>query len=75
MSIEDEITREVRFTDYGVRTDIQHVVAVTKGHDGKPVAIVRAPWIDGDMDEPGMLRSLAACLNAAADEMEGAGRV
>jgi hypothetical protein len=76
MTIADEITREVIFTDYNCREDARIEVVVTL-HAGKPVSMVRHPEYQtakplalDDMREPDLLRSYAACFAAAAEEME-----
>lgn len=67
MSTPIEITREITFTDYACADDCRHEVTIFARPDGKSVAVLNVPW--EEMDEPDMLRSLAKCLNAAADEL------
>lgn len=74
MTIANEITREVVFTDYNCQENVRLEVVVMQ-HNGKPIAVARFPNGPGalvldDIAEPDVLRSYAACLNAAADEME-----
>lgn len=76
MTIADEITREVVFSDHACSIDARIEVAVSL-HNAKPIANVRMPKYPcihlatfQDVTEPDLLRSYAACLNAAADEME-----
>ena len=76
MSIQDEITREVVFTDYGCSNDTRIEVVVTL-RDGKPEANIRHPMhpnislaFADDIKEPDLLRSYGYLMLAAADEME-----
>lgn len=73
ISIVDEITREVIFTDYHCAEPLRVEISVTQ-HQGRPVATMRIPEgttaIVEDIREPDLLRSYAACLLAAAYEME-----
>lgn len=76
MSIQDEITREVVFTDYGCSNDARIEVVVSMS-DGKPVVNIRHPMYPNvsmafadDIKEPDLLRSYARSMLAAADEME-----
>ena len=67
---DEEITREVVFTDYNLCEDDRHTVCLSRRRcDGKLVAIVNCQWTANETDDHEMLRSLAACLNLAADEM------
>lgn len=67
------ITREVLFTDYSCADECRPSVSVTEGHDGRRVGLVRlrAGDIPHEERDPWVLRILAQCLLAAADEMEG----
>lgn len=67
MSTTMVITREITFTDYACADDRRHAVTLCTRPDGKSVAVLDLPW--DEMDDPYMLRSLASCLNAAADEL------
>lgn len=76
MSIQDEITREVVFTDYNISNDYRIEVVVSM-HMGKPLANFRMPEypnqqrrLPDDINEPDLLRSYAHAMLAAADEME-----
>lgn len=76
MSIADDITREVAFTDYSISNDYRIEVVVSM-HMGKPLAIIRMPeypnratGFPDDITEPDLLRSYAHAMLAAADEME-----
>lgn len=69
-AILEGISREIVFTDYAVREDDRHTVTIASRLDGTPAALVNLNWRDLEQTEPDMLRSLAACLLAAADEME-----
>lgn len=76
MSIQDEITREVVFTDYNISNDYRIEVVVSM-HMGKPQANVRMPeypnhktGFPDDIAEPDLLRSYAHAMLAVADEME-----
>src|SRR5574337_1303711 len=69
-AIREGISREIVFTDYAVREDDRHTVTIASRLDGTPAARVNLNWRDLEQTEPDMLRSLAACLLAAADEME-----
>lgn len=77
MSIQDEITREVVFTDYDIRNDYRIEVVVSMHMGGKPHASFRMPEYPNqqmrfpdDINEPDLLRSYAHAMLAAADEME-----
>lgn len=67
------VTREVVFTDYDCREDARPAVSLSRRADGGLVALVLLTpgSIPHEETEPDMLRSLAACLMAAAEEMEG----
>lgn len=76
MSIADEITREVVFTDYECANDARIEVVVTKTASG-PICNIRMPSFPtasfagaDDIKEPDVLRGYAHCLLMAADEME-----
>ncbi len=76
MSIADDITREVAFTDYSIRNDYRIEVVVSM-HLDKLLALVRMPeypdhktGFPDDITEPDLLRSYAHAMLAAADEME-----
>lgn len=76
MSIQDEITREVVFTDYECSNDARIEVVVTKAASG-PLCNIRMPAFQtasfagtNDITEPDLLRSYAHAMLAAADEME-----
>lgn len=76
MTIADDITREVAFTDYSISNDYRIEVVVSM-HMGKTLAIVRMPeypnhkaGFPDDIAEPDLLRSYAHAMLAAADEME-----
>ena len=76
MSIADEITREVVFTDYVCAESARIEVCVTVAANG-PIANIRMPAFPNasfvgsdDIKEPDLLRSYAHCLLKAADEME-----
>lgn len=64
------VSRDIVFTDYAVREDSRHTVTIATRLDGTPAAILNINWHDQEQTEPDMLRSFAACLLAAADEME-----
>lgn len=68
MTIADEITREVVFTDYNCSESVRPAVCVQIAH-GRPVATITRQ-LPEEVAEPDVLRAFAACLNAAADEME-----
>jgi hypothetical protein len=79
MSIADEITREVIYTDHNVADDARIEVVISM-HQGRPVANIRVPkfpiadWpTASDIREPDLLRSYAHCMLQAAEEMERIG--
>ena len=76
MTIADEITREVVFTDHNCAETVRIEVVVTL-YQSIPIANVRMPKYptasfpgSDDIKEPDVLRSYAHCLLKAADEME-----
>lgn len=76
MTIADEITREVVFTDYECANDARIEVVVTVAASS-PLCNIRMPAFPtanfagaDDIKEPDLLRSYAHCLLKAADEME-----
>ena len=76
MTIADEITREVVFTDYECADSARIEVVVTQASSG-PLCNIRMPSFPAasfpgadDIKEPDLLRSYAHCLLKAADEME-----
>ena len=76
MTIADEISREVVFTDYGCSDKARIEVVVSKTGSGA-IANIRMPAFPSasfvgcdDIGEPDVLRSYAHCLLKAADEME-----
>lgn len=76
MTIADEITREVAFTDYECADSARIEVVVTMAASG-PLCNIRMPAfptasfpVADDIKEPDVLRSYAHCLLKAADEME-----
>jgi len=76
MTIADEISRAVVFTDYERTNDARIEVLVTVAASG-PFCNIRMPAFPtasfvcaDDIKEPDLLRSYAHCLLKAADEME-----
>lgn len=67
------VTREVCFTDYDCQDSCRPIVTLSPAANGARKALIQITPKDvpHEEGEPAILRALAACLVAAADEMEG----